>query len=144
LVTLAVSVPVTIAATRPHTDIAGEGTTDDPIAYLKGYSKYYYPYSIASLKDEKTVYGDVFYSYSSENYEFLTLHFTPGIVSSAAIVSENGAELCHGSGANLYFSFSGTVVSFQATLSLASGSSFALDKTTLDITPYYNWVESRK
>jgi hypothetical protein len=144
LATLAISIPVTILATRPHADIAGEGTADDPIAYLKGYSEYYYPYSIASLKDEKTVYGDVFYSYSSAKEQYLTIHFPAGVVSSAAIASESGAELCRGSSANLYFPFIGSTITFQATLSLVSGSSVTLDKTTLDVTPYYNWLESRK
>jgi hypothetical protein len=138
---LAIAIPLTIKLnSTTSNDLAGGGFSDSPIAFLKDFSQYYYPYPVTTLKDQDGVYGECYYSFNDKNEEFLTMHIDMETIRKTDAFAQDGTSLSSSLEANSYFGFSGMSLSFRAVLEDKNNSSHSFDVTDLDLTPYYNFV----
>jgi hypothetical protein len=145
LVLLSIAVPLTYHfAKAENTTQAGAGPTDSPISYIKEYSTNIYYYPIYSLTGGGKAFGGLFYSYNSENDEHLTIHLLYQTAQSIEVFDSAGNPFLYTKEANSQYGFSGMSVFFKANVVSESGDVVTFGPMTLDVSPYFNWIESQK
>jgi hypothetical protein len=145
---VAIAAPLTwyYAKKTPASNNTGEGGSNDPIAYMQGFSKFYYPYSIAHLANDTMAYGEIYYSWNSVDDEYLIFHLFLEVASAVEISDgvPSSTPLLYSASANSRLGFSGMSFSFIPSVKNLSGAMITLDRLTLDLTPFYNTITNSK
>jgi hypothetical protein len=141
---ISIAVPLTwyYAKKTSLPDDTGAGGSNDPIAYMKLYSKYYYPYSIGSFSQNEIVYGNLFYSFNNQYEQYFTVHLFEERSSAVEIFASDNTLIAFSQADNSHFTFSGTTFTFHCVFTDLSGNKITMDSLTVDVKPYYDLVMS--
>ncbi len=142
---ISIAVPLTwyYAKKTSLPDDTGAGGSNDPIAYLKDFSRSYYPYPIPSLTSDTLSYGEIYYGWNSASDENLVFHLFLEKASSLEI-KDGTTSLLFSRFSNSHLALSGFTIAFTPVVKDLSGATIILNDLSLNLAPFYNAIVNGK
>jgi hypothetical protein len=136
LVVCLVSVSVTRYVTRVS-EKGGTGDSDDPIAYTKQLGTHYYPASVGTIRDDATIYADLYYAFNTDKWGCVVVAIHQELVKEMSITSGDGLPLSDATVHLSYFGITTLKISYSCKITTMTGASLLISDQSLDLTPYY-------